>query len=924
ILAAAVGRAVAPCPFLATVTQAGAFAPGLVAPGPVASDALASDAMTSGRSRPSQTEPRRTGAGLDEPGHTGADRTEPRRTEASLGNPRPSVPGQTGALAFAEGAGWSTGDIATTASFDGSGWVLSGAKSFVPDGDRADVLVVVARLPGTVGDAGLGAFLVDPSGTTGSSDAAESPGTTKLSDAPGWSVASESSDTPGSSSSTESSDASGSVDAGDASSTVFIEPLQVIDPTVPLARVRLVDHRVEADAVVIDPRNPDASAVVAQALLHATTMTAVSCVATCRRIFELTLDHARSRHQFGRPIGSFQAIKHRLANLYLAVERAHALAWAAVDVLAEAETPAGAGAEAEAGAEIHGRAAAGTRPAAEARDPRASKREADAEIEAATEGECEAEAELEPRSGAEADGMVEGEADRRTVAVAVAVAAAKIAADQCSRFLTSDGLQLHGAIGFIAETDLHLWLKRAVTMSALFGDATVHRADLAHLLGLTGETRSTTPWRPRRIAAPSDPFRAEVRAWIAANRPDAEVMVADPSISTGHAPAWARAWTRRLFDAGLLLPGRPAAFGGRDATEAETLIVREELALARLPRSTNVQGLGIVAQSIIDHGTDDQIERYALAVLHGEKTACLGMSEPDAGSDLASLRTRACLVGDRWIIDGQKVWTSGANYADFCLLFCRTEPDAAKHAGISILLVDLDTPGVTVRPLPEITHPEFPDLNEVFFDAVSVPAGALLGTRGQGWAITNTSLAHERNMVWVNGVLAIDEAVDRLLAEAPARLATIDDPIRRTLLADRVVGVTVDAAGTHALGYRSFAKLAAGGDAPEQALMKLFASEVRRDVAGVGADLAGTGALVIGDAPLDGHQAIDEPQGTWLEQWFGAFANTISAGTSEIQRNIIAERVLGLPREPAPAPAPNSTARPGTRSESRSEVGGEP
>jgi len=402
--------------------------------------------------------------------------------------------------------------------------------------------------------------------------------------------------------------------------------------------------------------------------------------------------------------------------------------------------------------------------------------------------------------------------------------------------------------------------------------------------------------------AETEAFRSTFRAWLVEHRPDPGEMAADPSLSTGHAPEWARRWTRTLFDAGYLVPGWPPELGGRNATPTQTLVELIELARAKVPRTTNVQGLGIVAPSIVDYGTATQIAEYAMPILHGEATACLGMSEPGAGSDLASLRTRAVRRGDTFVVDGQKVWTSGANYADFCFLFCRTDPDVPKHKGLSVLLVDMDTPGITVRPLPEIVHPGRPDLNEVFFSSVEVPATHLVGAEGDGWAMANGSLAHERGMVWVSAVMGIDEAMARLLAEAPKRLAGLE-PVERGLAADRVVRCAIDATATRCLGYRGFAKLARGGTAPEQALMKLFSSQTRQSVAGVAADLAGAAGLAIDPGPLDGHLSIDEPQGTWLEQWFGSFANTISAGTSEIQRNIIAERVLGLPREPRPAPA---------------------
>jgi alkylation response protein AidB-like acyl-CoA dehydrogenase len=394
----------------------------------------------------------------------------------------------------------------------------------------------------------------------------------------------------------------------------------------------------------------------------------------------------------------------------------------------------------------------------------------------------------------------------------------------------------------------------------------------------------------------AEAFRAEFREWLAANRPSPADMAAEPSVSSGHAPQWAKDWTRRMFDAGWLVPGWPPERGGRNCGPVETLIYMEELYKQRIPRTTNVQGLGIIAPSIIDYGTPEQVEEYAMPILRGEKTACLGMSEPGAGSDLASLSCRAVLDGDNFVINGQKVWTSGAQYADFCFLFCRTDPDAPKHKGISIVLVDMNTPGITVRPLPEIIHPERPDLNEVFLDDVVVPAGNLVGELNNGWAMANGSLAHERGMVWLSNVLSVEMAMGKLLEQAPRLLAELGSDEERAVAADAVVRAQIDTVAARCLGYRGFAKLVRGGDAPEQALMKVFATELRQNQALAAAELQGDSAIEIGTIVADGTQSVDDPQGSWLEQYFHSFANTISAGASEIQRNIIAERVLGLPR----------------------------
>jgi alkylation response protein AidB-like acyl-CoA dehydrogenase len=384
-------------------------------------------------------------------------------------------------------------------------------------------------------------------------------------------------------------------------------------------------------------------------------------------------------------------------------------------------------------------------------------------------------------------------------------------------------------------------------------------------------------------------FRAEFLAWIAAHRPSEQEMGADPARSSAHLPDWARRWTRRLFDAGWLVPGWPPELGGRNAGPAEQLVYLEEMTRSGVPRTTNPQGLGIIAPSLLDYGSPEQVQGYALPVLRGERAGCLGMSEPGAGSDLAALSTRAELRGDRFVINGQKVWTSGANYADFCFLFCRTDPSAPKHRGISVLLVEMDRPGIQVKPLPEIVGRAHADLNEVFFTDVEVPAAQLVGTLNNGWAMANGSLAHERGMVWLGSVMGLQQAAARLVADAPRWLARMGESERGHFV-DGIVRSYVDAQAARCLGYRGFAKLVQGGSAPEQALMKLMSSEARQRLALTDHELRGASGL---DATP---QVGPFPEWSPLEQYFVTFGGTISAGSSEIQRNIIAEKVLGLPR----------------------------
>jgi alkylation response protein AidB-like acyl-CoA dehydrogenase len=387
--------------------------------------------------------------------------------------------------------------------------------------------------------------------------------------------------------------------------------------------------------------------------------------------------------------------------------------------------------------------------------------------------------------------------------------------------------------------------------------------------------------------AEAEAFRAELVTWLEANAPSAEAR-ADTKSSSGHLPPWARAWQRTLFDNGWLVPGWPPELGGRNATSVQSMVYFEELSARRIPRALNPQGLGIVAPSIVDHGTEDQKERYLVPTLRGEITWCLGMSEPDAGSDLAGLRTRAVLDGDEWVVSGQKVWTSGAHDSDFCFCFVRTEPDAPKHKGISVLIIDMAAAGITCRPLPDLVEADYVDFNEVFFDSVRVPADALVGERGQGWAISMTSLGHERGMLWIGQQTFLEREVEALIALGQARPDLGSDARFRNVVAS----LWIDAQAMKVMGYRGFAKFAQGRAAPEHSLLKLFGSESRRRLQLAASEMLGAEAF---DRSAQ-TEVTDVRPGSYAEGYLHSFAYTIAGGTSEIQRNIIAERVLGLPK----------------------------
>jgi len=383
----------------------------------------------------------------------------------------------------------------------------------------------------------------------------------------------------------------------------------------------------------------------------------------------------------------------------------------------------------------------------------------------------------------------------------------------------------------------------------------------------------------------AEAFRRELDDWLDANAPPAE-QVREPKLSSAHLPDWARDWQRRLYEAGWLVPGWPPELGGRNATPVQQMIYFEELTWRDVPRSLNPQGLSICAPSVVDHGTDEQKERWVLPTLRAEITWCLGMSEPGAGSDLAGLSTRAVLDGDHFVVNGQKVWTSGAHHADWCLCFVRTDPDAPKHKGISVLVIDMRSPGITCRPLPELTDPDYADFNEVFFTDVSVPRENLLGELNEGWPISQGSLAHERGMMWIGNASNVERGVEDLIA-----LGKEVGLAQDSRFCDQVASLYIDGQAIKLMGYRGFAKFARGQQAMEHTLLKLFSSETERRLY-----LTGTEALAADGVDMDRAGPGGWREGPWAKQYLRSFAGTIAGGTSEIQRNIIAERVLQLPR----------------------------
>ena len=383
-------------------------------------------------------------------------------------------------------------------------------------------------------------------------------------------------------------------------------------------------------------------------------------------------------------------------------------------------------------------------------------------------------------------------------------------------------------------------------------------------------------------SAEDEAFRAELVAFVEEHAPPEAKAGRDFTEGGGfEIPAWAREWQATLFDHGWMIPAYPPELGGRNATPVQTLIYMEELARRRIPRSLHFPGYAIVAPSLLEFGNDEQ-KRLVPSSIRGDLVWCIGMSEPNAGSDLASLTTRAVLDGDRFVVNGQKVWTSYSMIAAKCFCYVRTDPDAPKHKGISVLIIDMDTPGIDVRPLRHITGAE--DFAEVFFTDVEVPAANLVGVLNDGWRITMGSLAHERGGLWLQAVATAQQAVDDLCALAQRVGRSGDAGVRR-----RLAEAYEEVASLRALGYKGFASFAQGTSAPEHSYLKLATSELGKSLFELGMQLQGPYGAVAD--PRHG-----EENGRWAHSFFVSFANTIAGGSSEIQRNIIATRILGLPR----------------------------
>ncbi|HEX4776562.1 MAG TPA: acyl-CoA dehydrogenase family protein [Acidimicrobiia bacterium] len=378
--------------------------------------------------------------------------------------------------------------------------------------------------------------------------------------------------------------------------------------------------------------------------------------------------------------------------------------------------------------------------------------------------------------------------------------------------------------------------------------------------------------------AEAEAFRGEVRAWLDENL-TGDVRGLSVMDADDEQLARLRAWNRTLADARYAAIAWPEEYGGRGAGIMEQVVLAEELHRAGAPGTMNPIGLSNIAPAIIEHGTDEQKRTLLPRMLRGDDVWCQGFSEPDAGSDLASLRTSAVLDGDHFVVNGQKTWNTLGHLADWCELLVRTDPSAPKHKGITCLLVDMTLPGIEVRPLVTITgEPEF---NELYFTDVRVPKDALLGPLHDGWRVAMTTLAHERGGVAALH-LGLRAKVAQLLALAKTTptgdgRAAADDPVIRRKLAR----VYLEAEYLKLLADRAVSGALHGrATGPESSIAKLVWSETEQHVAEVAADVLGP----------------DANRGKWGRDLVYSRAMTIAGGTTQVNKNVLAQRVLGLPR----------------------------
>ena len=402
----------------------------------------------------------------------------------------------------------------------------------------------------------------------------------------------------------------------------------------------------------------------------------------------------------------------------------------------------------------------------------------------------------------------------------------------------------------------------------------------------------------------AEAFRAQIRDWLETNLPEGWF---EPGFSPSNAEraAFNERWTEKLFDGGWICAGWPTEYGGKGLSLLEQVVLNEEFAKAGAPMRADFFGDTLVGPTILQWGTEEQKREFIPGILRGSIGWCQGFSEPNSGSDLASLKTSAVLDGDEWVINGQKVWTTQAQHADYVFLLARTDPEAPQHAGISYLLVPMHQPGVDVRPITQVDGTA--EFNEVFFTNARCPRGNVVGGVNNGWKVAMTTLGFERGSSSTTGYRRFLKEWDAIVEEAQRQPHRID-----RLTRDRLVRSWSKIKIMEINGYRSLTDALNGTH--DAALLgacnKMFWSETHREMMELAIDVLGMeGQILTGTQGTDTETSgprrgrADYPVSDLQASFFFSRSETIWGGTAEIQRNIIGERALGLPKEPAPQPA---------------------
>jgi alkylation response protein AidB-like acyl-CoA dehydrogenase len=379
-------------------------------------------------------------------------------------------------------------------------------------------------------------------------------------------------------------------------------------------------------------------------------------------------------------------------------------------------------------------------------------------------------------------------------------------------------------------------------------------------------------------------FRDEVRTWLGENNPGPE-----PESSLDEVIAYRREWQGKLHEAGWAGISWPQEYGGRGATLIEQAIFVGEAARAEAPSPANVLGLAMGGPVVIAHGSDAQKQRYLEPILTAEEIWCQGFSEPESGSDLASLKTKAVKDGDEWVVTGQKVWTTLAQFAKWCMLVARTDPDAPKHKGLTYFLMDMEQEGVEAKPLVQITGEG--EFNEVFMEEARIPEENVVGGVGNGWTVAITTLMNERAGLAFGAIAQIANSLKRLRRLAKETRVNGHSAAEEPLIRQRIAQLQIEAETMRLNAYRGLTKtMQSGIPGPEGSLGKWQWADINQRIAELALEIEGP------YAPLDRGAEHAVANGAWQYSFLRSRANSIEGGTTDILKNIIAERVLGLPR----------------------------